>query len=61
MKTSVIEVGGMLSALSARGVEKQLGKLPGFFSVGATFLFASDQFFEASAVLPTHDFLSGAT
>jgi Cu2+-exporting ATPase len=29
MKTSVIEVGGMLSALSARGVEKQLMKLPG--------------------------------
>ena len=29
MKTSVIEVGGMLSALSARGVEKQLAKLPG--------------------------------
>jgi Cu2+-exporting ATPase len=29
MKTSVIEVGGMLSALSARGVEKQLHKLRG--------------------------------
>ncbi|MFZ5559158.1 MAG: heavy-metal-associated domain-containing protein [Pseudomonadota bacterium] len=29
MKTSVIEVGGMLSALSAHGVEKQLGKLRG--------------------------------
>ncbi|MDZ4730202.1 MAG: heavy-metal-associated domain-containing protein [Xanthomonadales bacterium] len=29
MKTSVIEVAGMLSALSARGVEKQLLKLPG--------------------------------
>jgi Cu2+-exporting ATPase len=29
MKTSIIEVGGMLSALSARGVEKQLMKLPG--------------------------------
>jgi Cu2+-exporting ATPase len=29
MKTSVIEVGGMLSVLSARGVEKQLMKLPG--------------------------------
>ena len=29
MKTSVIEVGGMLSALSARGVEKQLARLRG--------------------------------
>ncbi len=29
MKTSVIEVGGMLSALSAHGVEKQLAKLRG--------------------------------
>ncbi len=29
MKTSVIEVGGMLSALSGRGVEKQLAQLRG--------------------------------
>ena len=29
MKTVTIEVGGMFSALSARGVEKQLVKLPG--------------------------------
>ena len=29
MKTSVIEVGGMLSALSAHGLEKQLAKLRG--------------------------------
>ena len=29
MITRVIEVGGMLSVLSARGVEKQLMKLPG--------------------------------
>ncbi len=29
MKTSIIEVGGLLSALSARGVEKQITKLPG--------------------------------
>ena len=29
MKTSIVEVGGMLSALSAHGVEKQLAKLPG--------------------------------
>jgi Cu2+-exporting ATPase len=29
MRTSIVEVGGMLSALSAQGVEKQLMKLPG--------------------------------
>ena len=29
MKTVTIEVGGMISALSARGVKKQLAKLPG--------------------------------
>jgi Cu2+-exporting ATPase len=29
MKTSVIEVGGLLSVLSARGVKKQLARLPG--------------------------------
>lgn len=29
MKTSVIEVGGMLSVLSAQGVEKRLMKMPG--------------------------------
>ncbi len=29
MKTVTIEVGGMISALSARGVEKQLAKLLG--------------------------------
>lgn len=29
MKTSVVEVGGMLSTLSARGVEKQLMRRPG--------------------------------
>ena len=33
MKTSVIEVSGMLSALSASGVEKELGKLRGVASV----------------------------
>ena len=32
MKTSVIEVGGMLSALSSHGVEQQLGKLKGVYS-----------------------------
>ena len=29
MKTSIVEVSGMLSALSARGVEKRLAHLPG--------------------------------
>ena len=29
MKTSVIDVGGMLSALCAHGVEKQLGRVRG--------------------------------
>jgi P-type Cu2+ transporter len=33
MKTSVIEVRGMLSALSAYGVEKRIGKVPGVKSV----------------------------
>ena len=33
MKTSVIEVRGMLSALSANGVEKRIGKMPGVESV----------------------------
>jgi Cu2+-exporting ATPase len=32
MKTSVIEIGGMLSALSSHGLEKQLGKLRGVYS-----------------------------
>ena len=29
MKTSIVEVGGLLSVLSAQGVEKQLARLPG--------------------------------
>ena len=33
MKTSVIEVRGMLSALSSHGVEKRIGKVPGVKSV----------------------------
>ena len=33
MKTSVIEVRGMLSALSAYGVEKRIGMVPGVKSV----------------------------
>ncbi len=32
MKTSIIEVGGLLSVLSARGVDKQLARLPGVAS-----------------------------
>ncbi|MEO6696711.1 MAG: heavy metal translocating P-type ATPase, partial [Gammaproteobacteria bacterium] len=40
MKTSVIEVNGMLSALSSHGVEKQLGKLRGVYS--ATVNYAAD-------------------
>jgi Cu2+-exporting ATPase len=37
MKTSVIEVCGMVSALSAYGVEKRIGKLPGVTSVIVNF------------------------
>ncbi|MEO7966367.1 MAG: cation transporter, partial [Gemmatimonadaceae bacterium] len=37
MKTSVIEVSGMVSALSSHGVEKQLGKLRGVHSVTVNF------------------------
>lgn len=33
MKTSIVEVGGTLSALSVRGVEKQLARLPGVHHV----------------------------
>lgn len=41
MKTSVIEVSGMLSALSARGVEKQLAKLPGVHKVEVNYVAGS--------------------
>ena len=41
MKTSIIEVGGMLSALSARGVEKQLAKLPGVHKVEVNYVAGS--------------------
>ncbi|MFU8830070.1 MAG: heavy-metal-associated domain-containing protein, partial [Phycisphaerales bacterium] len=41
MKTSVIEVSGMLSALSARGVEKQLAKLPGVHEVEVNYVAGS--------------------
>jgi Cu2+-exporting ATPase len=38
MTTSIVEVGGMLSALSARGVEKQLMKLPGINKVEVNYV-----------------------
>lgn len=41
MKTNVIEVSGMLSALSARGVEKQLAKLPGVHKVEVNYVAGS--------------------
>ena len=41
MKTSVIEVGGMLSALSAHGVEQQLGKLRGVYSATVNYAAAN--------------------
>ena len=37
MKTSIIEVSGMLSVLSARGVEKQVARLPGVTRVEANY------------------------
>ena len=41
MKTSVIEVRGMLSALSAHGVEKRIGKVPGVESVTVNYVAGS--------------------
>ena len=41
MKTSVIEIGGLLSALSARGVEKQLSKLSGVKKVEVNYVAGS--------------------
>jgi Cu2+-exporting ATPase len=41
MTTSIVEVGGMLSALSARGVEKQLMKLPGVNKVEVNYISGS--------------------
>ena len=41
MKTSVMEVGGLLSALSAGGVEKQLAKLPGVKKVEVNYVAGS--------------------
>jgi len=41
MKTSVVEVGGLLSALSARGVEKRLSRLPGVEKVEVNYVAGS--------------------
>jgi Cu2+-exporting ATPase len=41
MTTCILEVGGMLSALSARGVEKQLMKLPGVDRVEVNYVSGS--------------------
>lgn len=41
MKTITIEVGGLLSALSTRGVEKQLAKLPGVHKAGVNYVAGS--------------------
>ena len=38
MKTSIVEVGGLLSTLSARGVEKQLTKLSGVKKVEVNYV-----------------------
>ncbi|MBI3345003.1 MAG: heavy-metal-associated domain-containing protein [Gammaproteobacteria bacterium] len=41
MKTVTIEVGGMISALSARGVEKQLAKLTGVYKAEVNYVAGS--------------------
>lgn len=41
MRTITIEVGGLLSALSTRGVEKQLAKLPGVQPTGDNYVAGS--------------------
>lgn len=38
MKTSIVEIGGLLSALSAHGVEKQLARLPGIKRVEVNYV-----------------------
>lgn len=48
MKTNVIGVSGMLSALSAHGVEKQLGKLRGVERAEVNYVSGS-----ATVVAPT--------
>jgi P-type Cu2+ transporter len=41
MKTSIVEVGGLLSALSSRGVDKRLMRLPGVHHVEANYVAGS--------------------
>lgn len=41
MTTSIVEVGGMISALSARGVEKQLMKVPGIVKAEVNYVSGS--------------------
>ncbi|UZJ25997.1 cation transporter [Rhodococcus antarcticus] len=41
MTTSNVDVGGILSALSARGVEKQLRRLPGIEKVDVNYVSGS--------------------
>jgi len=41
MKTSIVDIGGLFSALSARGVEKQLAKLPGVHKVEVNYVAGS--------------------
>ncbi|MDP2028265.1 MAG: heavy metal translocating P-type ATPase [Thiobacillus sp.] len=41
MQTATIDVGGMISALSARGVEKQLAKLPGIHTAEVNYVASS--------------------
>lgn len=41
MKTATIEIGGLLSALSARGVEKQLAKVPGVHKIEVNYISGS--------------------
>jgi Cu2+-exporting ATPase len=41
MKTSIVDIGGLFSALSARGVEKQLAKLPGIHKAEVNYIAGS--------------------
>jgi Cu2+-exporting ATPase len=41
MKTSIVDIGGLFSTLSARGVEKQLAKLPGVHHVDVNYVAGS--------------------
>lgn len=41
MKTSIVDIGGLFSALGARGVEKQLAKLPDVHKVEINYVAGS--------------------